>query len=110
MYRIDPPKNSRTELGPERVPHSVLDFCGGAVLVRRAVHTNSLFPINIFAWGRVEGHNDVLLASRDEDSLMAVRLDNDLGAALGAALALAFSSLAAAFPLALAAASAAAAL
>ena len=110
MYGINPPKNSSTELGSERVPHSVFNFGGGAVLVRRAVHTNSLFPINIFAWGAVERDNNVFFSSRDEDTLMAVRLDDDLGAALGATLAFALAFASFAPSLALAAASAAAAL
>jgi hypothetical protein len=81
------------ELGPEGVPDTVLGF--GSVLV---VDRDALLPVHALPRDEILGDERVLLALGDEHALVAVRLDDHLGSALGATAAASSSASAAPAP------------
>lgn len=76
------------DLGAERVPDAVLDLGGDglAVLVGArggGVDRNALLAVDGLAGGQVTGDQHVLLCTGNEDTLVTMLLDNDLGTTTG---------------------------
>ena len=74
-------------LRSERIPNTVFNLRGIAIWSGRSIDGNSLLSVNRHAGGRVERDESILLTTGDEDSLVTMRFDDDLGAALHAAAA-----------------------
>ena len=79
------PKYTSSELGPERIPYSIFDFCGLFIRPRtRTLNRNSdtFFTIYRFTWDEISCDEHLLFTLGDEYARMSVRLDNDVRTAL----------------------------
>jgi hypothetical protein len=79
-------ENTGSDLGTERIPDTVLDFGWYrlAILVSardRRVNSYALLAVNGLARSQIAGDQHVLLRTGNEDTLVAMLLDNDFGAA-----------------------------
>lgn len=91
---VETAEDTGRQLGPERVPHAVLDFFGRQRRVGRVglFDRDALLAIDGFARDKVARDEEVFLALGDKDARVTVRFEDDLGAALGTDAALAAAS------------------
>lgn len=75
---VEPAQDASGQLAPERVPHPVL-----RLLALRALDGDALLAVHGVSGDEVLGDEEVLLALRDEDARVTMRLKDDVGAALG---------------------------
>jgi hypothetical protein len=79
---VDTTEDTSGQLGSEGVPHTVFDAAGGRVLsacgVGRGSDADALLAVDALAGGQVLGDEQILLAASDEDTGVAMGLDNDL--------------------------------
>lgn len=91
---VETAEDASGQLGPERVPHAVLDFFSRQRRVGRVglFDRDALLAIDRLARDEVARDEEVLLALGDKDARVTVRFEDNLGAALGADAALAAAS------------------
>ena len=75
--RVDAAEDRRRDLRAERVPHAVLDL--RLVLSLTLLYRDALLAIHRIPRDHRLGDEDVLLAARDEDARVTVRLDGNNG-------------------------------
>jgi hypothetical protein len=79
---VDTTEDTRRQLGSEGVPHAVFDAAGGRVLavcgVGRGSDADALLAVDALAGGQVLGDKQILLAASDENTGVAMGLNNDL--------------------------------
>jgi hypothetical protein len=80
---VDTTKNTGSQLGTEGVPDAVLDgrrSNGVSVLGLLATDADALLAVDALAGGQVLGNEQILLAAGNEDTSVAMGLDNGLAA------------------------------
>lgn len=77
---IDTTHDTGSQLGSERVPHTVLNLGSwGTLLFGWLVNRDSLLSVDRLTWGHVSGDQQVLLTSGNENTSVSVWLDDNLG-------------------------------
>ncbi|EEQ39623.1 hypothetical protein CLUG_03750 [Clavispora lusitaniae ATCC 42720] len=79
---INTTHNTSSQLGSERVPHTVLDLSwSGTFLLSWFVNSHTLLTVNGFTWSHVSGNQQILLTSSNKNTSMSVWFDDNLGSA-----------------------------
>ena len=87
MDVVQATKNTGGKLRTEGVPHAVLDLSRRRFLFTWSLDSNTLLAVDRLARSKVFRNKKVLLAFRNKDTFMAVRLHKYIRATLGAAAA-----------------------
>lgn len=79
---VDTTEDTGSQLAAERVPDAVFGAAGGCVLAisgsARGADADALLAVNALAGSQVLGDKEILLSASNEDTGMAMGLDDDL--------------------------------
>lgn len=82
---VDTTEDTGRQFTPERVPHAVFGAARGCILAvcgsGRSAYADALLAVDTLAGRQVLGDEEIFLAAGDEDTGVAMGLDNDLAVA-----------------------------